>query len=65
MKKHTPKSKYCPPTENMKVNKHQANAGSGVPPYDLASLLGQCDFDVPHPKDMQMWNDMRPAGREF
>ena len=49
----------------MQVNEHHANAAPGVTPYDLASLLGQCDFNAPHPEDMQVWGVMRPVGREF
>ena len=65
MKNPTPKSKHRSPTERMQANKHQTKAGSGVNHYDLASLLGQCDFNAPQPKDMEAWDRMRPVGREF
>ncbi|KIY41848.1 hypothetical protein TZ03_03820 [Pseudomonas sp. 10-1B] len=65
MKEFTQKSKQCSQTESVRVKAHQKLAGSGASRYDLVSLLDQCDFNAPQPKDMQVWNHMRPVGREF
>ncbi|MCY1412422.1 hypothetical protein D9M71_278260 [compost metagenome] len=65
MKKFTQKLKHCSPTESLRANEHRAEADSGASSYDLASLLGQCDFNAPQPKDMQAWDHMRSVGREF
>ena len=65
MNRITPSSRQCLQTRSARVNEHQVEADSGLNRYELASLLAQCDFNAPRPKDMQAWDHMRPVGREF
>ncbi len=65
MKRFTQKLNHCSPIESFRANEHQKNAGFGANRYDLASLLGQCDFNAPQPKDMRAWDRMQPVGCEF
>lgn len=33
--------------------------------YDLETLLSQCNFHAPAPKDLEAWDQMRPVAREI
>jgi Growth regulator len=33
--------------------------------YKLADLLAQCDKDAPPPADLELWNNIKPVGREI
>ena len=65
MKKFTQRLIHCLPTESLRANERRKSAGFGAHCHDLASLLGQCDFNAPQPKDVQVWERMHPVGLEF